>query len=238
MRRFLDTVMALACLALLAPGTAGAATGGPYESPDRIREAARLHVLARAEDFPGEVRVTTSRLDSRLRLPRCEAPLATYDSPNGLRPGRNVVGVRCDTPRPWKLYVTVNVATLEPVVVAARALARGQTIAAGDLRLEKRDTSRLHRAYFTDIAGLLGQRTRRQVAAGRLLHPGLVERRRLVRRGTLVQLLARHGALQVRVKGKALEDGTLGDRIRVRNTASGRTVTGEVVASGVVAVSP
>lgn len=98
------------------------------ESHQRIREAARAHVLARADQLPGQIEVKIARLDPRLRLRRCERPLETYDSPNGLRPGRNVVGVRCTGQHPWKLYVTVDIATLQPVVVAARPLARGQQV--------------------------------------------------------------------------------------------------------------
>ncbi|RMG35631.1 MAG: flagella basal body P-ring formation protein FlgA [Gammaproteobacteria bacterium] len=238
MRRLFDTrpILAGMLLSIGSVSTAGSATDGPFESHERIRETARQHVLARATEFPGKIQVTTSPLDSRLHLQRCNRPLESYDSPNGLRPGRNVVGVRCPGSKPWKLYVRVNIATLGPVVVAARPLARGQQISAADLRLEERDTSRLHRAYFTDPQALIGQRARRQVAVGRVLHPGMVERRKLVRRGGLVRIVVRHGALQVSMKGKALENGSLGDQIRVRNTASGREITGEVVSSGVVSV--
>lgn len=240
MRHIFDTSAMAAGMFLLILAT-GKAQPAPsqdgWESHTRIREAARQHVLDRADTFSGRMEVTTSPLDSRLRLTRCDQPLTTYDSPNGLKPGRNVVGVRCEGRKPWKLYVRVKVATIGPVVVSARALARGQQLAAADLRVEERDTSRMHRAYFSDPQTLIGQRTRRQIAPGKLLHPGLVERRQLIRRGGLVKIVARHGGLQVSMKGKALENGALGEQVRVRNTASGRDITGEVVAAGVVEVS-
>ncbi len=239
MRQIFDTlpVAAGVLMLTLATGVAQSAPAqGEWESHTRIREAARQHVLDRAEEFSGRIKLTTSPLDSRLRLARCDQPLTTYDSPNGLKPGRNVVGVRCEGRKPWKLYVRVKVATIGPVVVAAHALARGQQIAATDLRVEDRDTSRLHRAFFTDPQGLVGQRTRRQITAGKLLHPGLVERRQLIRRGGLVKIMVRHGGLRVSMKGKALENGSLGEQVRVRNTASGRDITGEVVAAGVIEV--
>lgn len=240
MRQIFDRrLMAAGMLLLtLAAGAAQSAPAqGEWESHTRIREAARQHVLDRAGEFSGRIEVTASPLDSRLRLARCDQPLTTYDSPNGLKPGRNVVGVRCAGGKPWKLYVRVKVATIGPVVVATRPLARGQQISRADLRVEDRDTSRMHRAYFSDPQGLIGQRTRRQIAAGKLLHPGLVERRQLIRRGGLVKIVARQGGLQVSMKGKALENGALGEQVRVRNTASGRDITGEVVAAGVIEVS-
>lgn len=239
MRQLFDTLLMTFGVLLLTLATRTAQSGvahDEWESHERIREAARQHVLDRAEHFRGKVTVSTSPLDSRLRLARCDQPLEAYDAPNGLKPGRNVVGVRCTGRKPWKLFVRVNITTREAVVVTARPLARGQQVVADDLRIEERDTSRMQRAYYTDPKPLIGLRARRQIGAGQPLHPGLVEQRRLVRRGALVQIVARHGELQVTMKGKALESGVLGDLIRVRNTASGREISGEVVAAGVVEV--
>ena len=209
-----------------------------YESHEHIRAMARQHVLGRAQEFPGKVRVTTERLDRRLTLEACDKPLTAFDSPNGLRAGRNAVGVRCDGSKPWKIYVSVNIATLEKVVVAAGAIARGQLLTASDVKTETRDTSRIHKAYYTDPKSLLGLKAKRSIAAGRLLDPNIVQRRQLVRRGTAVQILASQGPLQVRMKGKALENGARGDRVRVRNLSSGREITGEVIASGLIQVLP
>ena len=74
---------------------------------------------------------------------------------------------------------------------------------------------------------------------GATLHlPLKGELRQLVRRGARVEILARHGSLQVRMAGKALQNGSRGQRIRVRNLSSGREISGEVIASGVIQVGP
>lgn len=222
---------------LLAPA-AVAVAAQTYESHDTIRAVAQQHALAQVGNLPGEVEVTAAKLDRRLRLAACEVPLEAYDSPNGLKPGRNVVGVRCEGKKPWKLYVTINIATTESVVVAVRPIGRGHMIAAADVRTEMRDTSRLRKAFYTDTAATLGLRAKRSIPAGRILEAGLLERRRLIRRGSMVQILASEGTLRVAMKGEALADGARGDRIRVRNLASGREITGEVIASGVIRVTP
>jgi len=51
-----------------------------------------------------------------------------------------------------------------------------------------------------------------------------------------VTLRAQTNALQIRVAGKALMDGALGQRIRVQNTASGRVVEGLVRSAELVEV--
>lgn len=211
---------------------------GAFEAHDQIRATARQHALEQASGFPGRVEVTAGKLDRRLRLAACDKPLTAYDSPNGLKPGRNVVGVRCDGAKPWKIYVTINIATMQSVTVAARPVARGHLLTRGDLRVEERDTGRIRKAYYTDPASLIGLRARRAIATGRILDPGTLEQRQLVKRGATVQILASQGALRVRMKGKALDNGAQGERIRVRNLGSGREITGEVIASGVIRVTP
>lgn len=228
----------LVSLLILLLLTSAASAEDAHEPHEEIRKTARLHALDKTAGLPGTVEVTTGKLDRRLRLAACEEPLSAYDSPNGIKPGRNVVGVRCEGKKPWKIYVTVNIATVEPVVVSTRPISRGQLIGMADLRVEKRDTGKLHKAYFTDTSSLIGLRAKRNVAAGRILEAGLLARRQLVKRGAAVEIIASQGPLQVRMKGKALANGSQGDRIRIRNLSSGRAITGEVIGAGVIRVTP
>lgn len=206
------------------------------QSHDSIREAARLHVLADADRFTGRPEVTVGSLDSRLRLAACDRPLTSYDSPNGLNGGRGVVGVRCEGSKPWKLYVPVHVALMDQVVVNRQPVVRGQAVQPDDLMLSEVDTSTLHKAYFTRIEDVVGLRSRRDIVTGTTLHAGLLQRAKLVKRGSQVEIVAITGGLQVRMRGKALADGGHGDRIRVKNLNSGRVVTGTVAGSGVIEV--
>jgi len=228
----------IASLLIVVLLTSSASAADAHEPHEGIRETARLHALDKAAGMSGAIEVTTGKLDRRLRLAACEVPLSAYDSPNGIKPGRNVVGVRCEGKKPWKIYVTVNIATVEPVVVSTRPISRGQLIGLADLRVEERDTGRLHKAYYNDVSSLIGLRAKRNIAAGRVLEAGLLERRQLVKRGSAVEIIASQGPLQVRMKGEALANGSQGDRIRIRNLSSGRAITGEVVGPGVIRVTP
>jgi flagella basal body P-ring formation protein FlgA len=222
----------LACVAVFSSSAGWA----EYQSHDSIRDAARQHALAETQALSGNPQVSVGRLDSRLKLNACDQPLQTYDSPNGLSKGRGVVGVRCDGEKPWKLYVPVRVALLENVVVSRRPLVRGQTLGAGDVVLSEVDTSKLHKAYFTRVEDVIGLRSKRAVAGGKTLHAGLLAREKLVKRGSLVEIVANVSGLHVTMRGKALSDGGRGDRVRVKNLNSGRTVSGTVSARGVIRV--
>jgi len=227
---------ALLALGMLAGMAAAAHADNPQQSHDSILEAAREHVLQRSEQFPGQVSVKPSPLDRRLRLAECDIPLQTYESPNGLRAGRSVVGVRCDGNKPWKVYVPVHIATLDQVVISTRALARGQLVGKDDLTITEQDTARLHKGYFTDASRLIGQRAKRAISGGRVITPAMLAQNQVVRRGGQVEILAQGGGLAVRMRGKALGNAGVGERIRVKNLSSGREVTGTVVEAGVVLV--
>lgn len=233
-RRFFD-MRILLLLALCLPA-ALLADDKRYEPHDNIIEAARRHVLERADDFAGEITVKVSRPDRRLRLALCGQPLQTYQAPSGLKPGRGVVGVRCEGPKPWKIYVSVHIATLQPVVVTRQPLARGQLVTAADLEMDERNTARLHKAYYADTAQVVGLRAKRSIRVGKVVTAGMLARDQVVKRGSRVEILARGDGLQVRMRGKALVNGALGDRIRVKNLSSGREVTGLVIEPGVILV--
>lgn len=223
-------------VALTLAAAVPAAEEPALQSHEGIRAAAERHALAEAEGLGGRAEVTVGRLDSRLRLAACDRPLETYDSPNGLNGGRGVVGVRCEGSQPWKLYVPVDIAVMERVVVSRRPLVRGQSVRAEDLALDEVDTSNLHRAYFTRVEDVVGLRSKRAVGSGTTLHAGLLQRARLVRRGGQVEIVAITDGLHVSMRGKALADGGRGDRVQVKNLNSGRVVTGTVAGSGVVHV--
>ena len=231
-RRKTDT----AAILLMLASYGASADDDQVQSHASIRAAAEQHVLAQADRFAGDPEVSVRGLDSRLKLAACDEPLETYDSPNGLNGGRGVVGVRCNGVKPWKIYVPVHVAVMEHVVVSRRPLVKGQTLGDEDLRLSEVDTSELRKAYFSHIQDVVGLRAKRSVASGTTLHAGLLQRARLIKRGGQVDIVSISGGLQVRMRGKALADGSRGDRIRVENLSSGRVVSGTVVSSGVVHV--
>jgi flagella basal body P-ring formation protein FlgA len=192
--------------------------------------------MANADALGGRAEINVKTLDSRLRLAECDLPLETFDSPNGLSGGRGVVGVRCPGSTPWKIYVPVNVALMDQVVVTRNPVVRGQTLEAGDLMLREVDVTSQRKAVFHDIGDVVGLRSKRTLDAGDVVHAGLLKRAKLIRRGSDVQIRSVNGGLHVTMQGKALSDGSHGQRIRAKNLSSGRVVTGTVTQSGVIEI--
>jgi len=168
------------------------------------------------------------RLDSALRMPRCAVPLKAQ------RQGATTVEVAC--PQRWRLYVPVRLRRPQRVLVLARGVSAGEIISADALAEEIRDVSLLPGAALGEPSAAIGQMARRALAAGSVLTAAHLAPPRLLRRGDNVALLARRNGVEVRMPGRALGDAGAGERVSVRNSSSGRTIQGLVLADGEVLV--
>jgi flagella basal body P-ring formation protein FlgA len=201
----------------------------PYQSLAAVQKAVEAFVRQQAQG-PGEVSgIKIDRLDPRLRLRACESELQPFLPKGQPGAGRLTVGVRCAKPKPWKLYVPVQIVRRIRVVVAKRPVPRGVALGKADLELQSRRVARLNRGYYLETQQVAGLETRRPMQANEVVTPGALTAPRLVRHGQTLVLEASTGGISVSMKGLALEDGGKGDLIRVRNLSSDRIVQGRVV---------
>lgn len=242
-RQFSVPGLWLAIALIVASALPGAGRAGVAAESDGYQSLAAIHkvvyeFLQERAQGPGVIdRVVIEHLDPRLRLTACGAPLQPFlpDGQPGV--GRLTVGVRCSSPKPWRLYVPVQIHRHIEVLVAARPLPRGVVLTQDVIRQERRNVADLARAWYTEPKQLLGLETRQAIRAGEVFSPQLLISPRLIHRGQELILFATSGTMTVTMKGQALEDGAEGDIIRVRNLSSERIVEGRVVGGNRVRVS-
>ena len=200
---------------------------------DFLEQQVQEHVASSGLQARHEIQL--SRLDHRLRLPLCndDALSASLESP-ATPVGRVTVRVSCTAPSPWRLFVQAQVSLYQQVVVSSRPLSRGGVIGAQDIRLAERDTGLLNSNYLLDPAQAIGMQLKRNVSADTVLSHTQLEQNRLIQRGDKVVISAGNSSDNVRMPGEALEDGTLGAQIRVRNTRSNRVIRARVTGPGQV----
>ena len=213
------TAWRLAAALLVCAAAVSAVASDAFQSVDAIRLAA----LSAVEGGEAE-----AALDPALRMPRCAEPL------QATRSGGATVEVSC--PSGWRLYVPVRVRRSQTVLVLARGVASGQTIAADDLIAERRDGARVAGAAVADPAEAIGRSARRTLLAGSVLTAGDLVAPRLVRRGDTIALVSRQAGIEVRMAGRALGDAGERERVSVENLSSRRVVQGIVDPSGDVIV--
>ena len=181
--------------------------------------------------------IRINALDRRLKLSQCDTPLEAFLPPGARIYGKTTVGVRCTDAKPWKIFVPVTVAVYEKVLAATRTIVRGEVLGAADLTLVSKQVGPASQSHFRNAEQAIGFIAKRSIPAGKVLTAHMVQAPRLVQAGQEVILLATTPQLEVRMKGKALADGSRGDVIRVRNVRSKRVVEGVVTHAGVVRVN-
>ena len=115
------------------------------------------------------------------------------------------------------------------VVTLARSVARGVVLTAEDITLAPAG-ARIPDGIFTKPEEVIGRRTRAAIGEGRAVLLRQLEPDWMVAKGNPVVLMASAGGLSVSAPAEALEDGGMGDVIRVLNLSSQREV--KVVVTG------
>jgi flagella basal body P-ring formation protein FlgA len=210
---------------------------GEIQSHDSIMHAARQHILDQSTDYPSPPEVTVGRLDNRLRLTKCEVPLETFTPQDKRRMGKITVGIRCDGENPWSLFVPIYVKVMAEVVVARNSLPRGAIIGPDDITMKQRDLAHLHRGYLEQTQLIIGKKLRQRLRQDQVVTPSQLDTPDAIKRNSRVTITASNKTMQIRMAGKALQSGSLGELIRVRNESSKRELDARVIAPGIVEVA-
>jgi flagellar basal body P-ring formation protein FlgA len=146
------------------------------------------------------------------------------------------VGVYNDDKLVKRVTVPVSIRTFGMVVRSTRSLARNEIITGQDVELVREETTTLKKGSVQTLDDVVGKRMRRSLSADRVLYTDLLENPPDVNKGDRVMIEARVGPVLVSAKGQALEDGNVGDVIKVKNVATGVNQLGRVNGQHVVVV--
>lgn len=215
--------------------SSAAALGAAMEDAVSLRKTVETFIARQAAEQPGQVTATVGAIDNRLRLPKC-ASAESFLLPGTRLWGNITVGVRCQHPSPWTVYVPVTVKVMAPTVVAARPLHQGQTLTHADVSVQLSDVTQLAAGIINDIEQVVGKTLTTSMAPGQAVRAESLRAPQLVKSGQTVKVIAQGGTFQVSAEGKALGNATLGQVVSVR-TASGKVVSGVVKADGSVEVA-
>ncbi len=181
-------------------------------------------------------------IDARLKVQACDRPLE-MDLPFA---SKETVRVRCQSEKPWQLYVRIvlsSSSTITPIahptdakeigrkqVVVGKLLLRRGTLLTADMLSEMEYSAQgLDPQAVSSIRDLENAEIIRDMPAGTPLRSHDVRRAVLVKQGQSVLLTVTQGnGFSITARVDALQDGKMGEQIRLKNPESGRILSGIV----------
>lgn len=130
---------------------------------------------------------------------------------------------------------TQNTGTMVPVL--ARSIMPGEVIQENDITWLSVPARQVNQTIIGDADGLVGLAARRPVSAHMPVRFSDVQRPILIKRGALVNMTVKSANMTLTTVGRAQDNGSKGDVIRISNASSNKTVTGYVVSARDVIVS-
>ncbi len=207
------------------------------ESPESIRAAAEAFVKTQLPHEANVASVTAGTLDSRLRLARCTGRLNAQLPAGAAMQSRTMVGVGCEGPVRWRVYVPVTVESRISVLILKHPVPREARLTIEDVTIETRKVTGLATAFLTDVSDLRARSVERPLPMGTTLTMDMFKPDLVIRHGQEVTLIAAAGGIEVRATGKALADAAGGTRLKVQNLSSLKVVEGVVEGPDLVRVS-
>jgi len=135
----------------------------------------------------------------------------------------------------WPLTATAKV--WRDIPLAHSALARGQLLKDADITLERRDVLVLRDAWSNFPTSDDSLELTENIAQGLPVLNRSVHARPLIHRGRIVEGLYQDGGLIISLKVEAMEDGLLGQIVRVRNPKTKHEIYGKVQNEQTVLIS-
>jgi flagella basal body P-ring formation protein FlgA len=114
----------------------------------------------------------------------------------------------------------------------------GDVISAQDITYVNLDARKVERGYIVTAKDLIGKSPARVIFANRAIMAREITAQTLVEEKKAVTIYFKNSVIEMQDMGVALEDGALGDFIRVKNTTSNIVISGKVIAENLVEVAP
>ncbi len=240
MRRFLDdsslcTLLA-AILAVAGPWVSVCVHASSNQPLAEIQRAAESAVQRDVRVTNGTLFARAVELDSRLALVACTQSLQARSAPIRAGMTRALVAVTCSAPVAWTVNVPVTLDVEQDVLIVRQPIARGATLAANDVAIERRRLPGVSTRFVASPTDLAQKVARRPLAAGEPLTADALAPAVIVKRGQVVTLVSQVGAVTIRSGGRAMGDAAMQGRVRVQNESSRKVIEGIVESADTVRV--
>ena len=224
---------------LKVPATLRVHRSAQFVSRSRLEEIFREFVLEDSPWSPDKVRFERIQAPQGIALPEGELSWKVMGRGSRRHSGNipAVVYFYVDGKEIRKVPVSGRVSITQAIVRAAGRIRSGQIIGHEDVVLAENGHHKIHEDVFSRIDAVIGKKARRNIRSGQPITGRMIEDPPMVKKGNRVLLKAENAYIKVTALGKVLQDGHIGDEVRVLNTTSGKEVLAVVEGPGLVRVS-
>jgi flagella basal body P-ring formation protein FlgA len=221
--------------------TANIVDATEYEQLDDLSKAAKTYLeklVDKQLSYSSKkyMSITSHSIDSRLKLKKCDKPLAFRHNQKTTFNGTTSIKVSCSSPHPWSIYTKHMVSVKKSVLVINKNLPRGHIVTDTDISYATKNTKNLRNGYITDTSFVLGNQLKRSVREGQPIYNHQLEPVELIKKGDKVSISAKVGSLTVMTSGTALDNGRKGEQIDVKNKHSSRVIRTKIIGPSSVEV--
>ncbi|MBN1849905.1 MAG: flagellar basal body P-ring formation protein FlgA [Deltaproteobacteria bacterium] len=135
-----------------------------------------------------------------------------------------------------KVPVSGCIMIKQQVIKAAKDIKAGRMISGQDLVRGAENHSRHQDDMVADLNDVIGKRSVGSIQAGQRITFNMIETPPHVEKGSQVMIRAENKDIRIMTPGRVLEDGRVGDQIRVVNISSGKEIFATVAGPGLVEV--
>lgn len=182
------------------------------------------------------VKITSSPLDSRLKLHVCANSLAFSHRTSSALKGIASIKVSCNKPHAWSIYTKHKVSLEKPIAIANKNIPIGHILSAQDIHFTHRDIYKERAGFSSSKAVLVGQQVKRPIFKDKVIYQNQLTIATVIKKGDVVNIVANIGALSVITSGIALSNGRIGEQIDVENKYSSRVIRAEITGKNAVKV--
>jgi flagellar basal body P-ring formation protein FlgA len=221
--------------------SSGQVYGQKITDLDQLLVTARNYLLEKIQKkLPKKdhthLKISSYPIDSRLKLHQCDKPLTLKHQDSARIKGSVSVKITCHSPHAWSIYTKHKVALEKGVLVTKYPLAKHHVISDKDLTTIKLDVYSQRSGYITNTSQIIGKQLTRNLSEGKIINAAYLSQPQMIKKGDVVNIIAKIGSLSVVTSGIAKSDGRIGDQIDVANKRSSRIIRAEIVGTNAVEV--
>jgi len=159
--------------------------------------------------------------------PQGQIPPGVLTGPASIIPGSASATLKFRDDRGRERSVSVRLTWYQPALILKRSMKRGEIIRAEDIG-ERSVKIVAQNIYASSPSQAIGKSFRKAQQQGEMVLLSLLEDMPIIQKGKIITLFINSGGIIIETRGEALEDGSIGDTIKVRNLSSKKIVSGIV----------